>query len=185
MRTARTRQFGLNHGHRVSFFTDSVAEPSVYETILFPTDGSDASLRALDHALELAGTYDATLHVLYVVDTSYSYGDFDGAAVDLTPMFEALREEGERAIGAVEERAEAAGVDVVGATREDGTVHRALLEYADEIDADLIVMGTHGRRGLNRWLLGSVTERIVRTADVPVLTVRTGTEAEEDRQGSS
>ncbi|MEF8842143.1 MAG: universal stress protein [Haloarculaceae archaeon] len=150
----------------------------MYETILFPTDGSDASLRALDHALELAGTYDATLHVLYVVDTSYSYGDFDGAAIDLTPVFEALREEGERTIGTVEERAEAAGVDVVGATRESGTVHRALLEYAEEVDADLIVMATHGRRGLDRWLLGSVTERVVRAADAPVLTVRTG--AEED-----
>lgn len=145
----------------------------MYETILFPTDGSDASLRALDHALELAGTYGATLHVLYVVDTSYSYGDLDGAAVDLTPVFEALREEGERTIETVEERAETAGVDVVGATREDGAVHRAILEYADEIGADLLVMGTHGRRGLDRWLLGSVTERVVRGADAPVLTVRT------------
>ena len=148
----------------------------MYDTILFPTDGSDASLRALDHALELAGTYDAALHVLYVVDTSYPYGDMDGAAVDLTPVFEALREEGERTIGTVEERAGDAGVDVVGATREDGVVHRAILGYAEEVDADLIVMGTHGRRGLNRWLLGSVTERIVRGAEAPVLTVRASPE---------
>lgn len=151
----------------------------MYETILFPTDGSDASLRALDHAIELAETYGATLHVLYVVDVSYSYGDFDGAAVDLTPMFEALREEGERTIETVEERAEAAGVDVVGATREDGAVHRVILEYAEEIDADLLVMGTHGRRGLDRWLLGSVTERVVRAADVPVLTVRTASNGDD------
>ena len=149
----------------------------MYETILFPTDGSDASLGALDHALELAGTYDATLHVLYVVDTSYSYGDFDGAAVDLTPVFEALREEGERTIERVEERAADAGVDVVGATREDSAVHRSIVEYAEEADVDLIVMGTHGRRGLNRWLLGSVTERVVRAADAPVLTVRTSAES--------
>lgn len=149
----------------------------MYETILFPTDGSDASLRALDHALELAGTYGATLHVLYVVDTSYSYGDFDGAAVDPTPVFEALREEGERTIETVEQRA-GAGVDVVGATREDSAVHHAILEYADEIGADLLVMGTHGRRGLDRWILGSVTERVVRGADAPVLTVRTASERE-------
>ena len=148
----------------------------MYETILFPTDGSDASLGSLDHALELAGTYDAVLHVLYVVDTSYPYGDFDGVGVDLTPVFEALREEGERTIETVEERAGDADVDAVGATREDSVVHRAILEYADEVDADLIVMGTHGRRGLNRWLLGSVTERIVRAANAPVLTVRTANE---------
>lgn len=151
----------------------------MYETILFPTDGSDASLRALDHALELAGTYDATLHVLYVVDTSYPYGDFDGVGVDLTPVFEALREEGERTIETVEERAGEAGVDVLGEPREDSVVHRAILGYADEVDADLIVMGTHGRRGLNRWLLGSVTERVVRAASAPVLTVRTGGERED------
>ena len=151
----------------------------MYDTILFPTDGSDASLRALDHALELAETYGATLHVLYVVDTSYPYGDFDGAAVDLTSVFETLREEGERTIETVEERAATAGVDVVGATREDSAVHRAILEYADEVDADVLVMGTHGRRGLDRWLLGSVTERVVRGADVPVLTVRTSDERED------
>ena len=144
----------------------------MYETILLPTDGSDASLAALDHALELAGTYDATLHVLYVVDTSYPYGDFDGTGIDLTPVFEALREEGERTIAEVEERATAAGVEVVGATREESVVHRAIIEYADEVDADLLVMGTHGRRGLNRGLLGSVTERVVRAAGAPVLTVR-------------
>ena len=160
-----------------AFLPRTVPDSTVYQTILFPTDGSDASLRALDHALELAGTYDATLHVLYVVDTSYPYGDFDGVGVDLTPVFEALREEGERTIGRIEERAADAGVDVVGATREDSAVHRSLVEYAEEADADLIVMGTHGRRGLNRGLLGSVTERVVRAADAPVLTVRTSAES--------
>ena len=152
----------------------------MYDTILFTTDGSEESLDALEHALDLAETYGASIHALYVVDTSYPYGDFDGAAIDLTPVFEALREEGERALGTIEERAKAAGVPVQSTIREDSVVHRAILEYADEANVDLIVMGTHGRRGLNRWLIGSVTERVVRTADVPVLTVRTEVQSESE-----
>jgi nucleotide-binding universal stress UspA family protein len=140
----------------------------MYGTILFPTDGSDESLRALNHALDIAGAYGAVLHALYVVDTGYPYG-----SVDWDPVVEALRREGELALETVEERAERAGTDVVTAVRESDGVHRAILNYADENGADLIVVGTHGRRGLDRWLLGSVTERLVRSANVPVLTVRT------------
>ena len=151
----------------------------MYENVLLPTDGSDESLRALDHALDIAGTYGATLHALYVVDTSYPYGDLDGAAIDLQPVLRALREEGERTLRRIEGRAESAGTTFVGAVRESGLVHRAILEYAAENDVDLIVMGTHGRRGLNRLLLGSVTERVVRTADQPVLTVGRGADAAE------
>lgn len=144
----------------------------MYETVLFPTDGSDPSLQALDHALDIAGRYDAAVHALYVVDTTYPYGDFDGSSIDPEPLFDALREEGERTLERIEERTDDAGVSFVGEVRESGSVHRAILEYAEEQGADLIVMGTHGRRGLDRWILGSVTERVVRTADVPVLTVR-------------
>lgn len=151
----------------------------MYETVLLPTDGSDESLQALDHALDIAATYDAVLHALYVVDISYPYGDLDGGAIDLEPMFEAQREEGKRTLQQIEERAERAEASFAGAIREATTVHRAILEYADENGVDLIVMGTHGRRGFNRWLLGSVTERVVRTADVPVLTVRSAMESEE------
>jgi nucleotide-binding universal stress UspA family protein len=151
----------------------------MYDTILFPTDGSDPSFDALDNALDLADSYDATLHTLYVVDTTYPYGDFDGSAIDPGPLFDALREEGERTLERIETRADDAGIPFVGAIRESGSIHRSILDYADEEGVDLIVMGTHGRRGLNRWLLGSVTERVVRTADVPVLTVRAERETEE------
>lgn len=151
----------------------------MYETVLLPTDGSDESLGALDHALDIADAYDAALHALYVVDTSYPYTGFDDGAIDLKPIREALREEGEETLRRVEERAERAGTEFVGAIREASVVHRAVLDYADGNDVDLIVMGTRGRRGLDRWLLGSVTERVVRTADVPVLTVRSATEPEE------
>jgi len=139
----------------------------MYHDILVPTDGSDASAAAVDHAVSLASQYDARIHALYVVDTG-SYGLLEeGASV----VVDALREEGKTAVETVETAAETADVDTETAVVE-GTVHRSILDYAEEHDVDLIVMGTHGRRGIDRYLLGSVTERIVRSAPVPVLTVR-------------
>jgi nucleotide-binding universal stress UspA family protein len=139
----------------------------MYRTILVPTDGSDASAAAVDHAVDLADRYDARIHALYVVDSG-SYGVLG----ESTPtVVEALHEEGSRAVSAVAEAAADAGVEADTAVVE-GAVHRSILDYAEEADADLIVMGTHGRQGIDRYLLGSVTERIVRSSPLPVLTVR-------------
>ena len=146
----------------------------MYSTILFPTDGSEESLEALDHALDIARTYGAELHALYVIDTSYPYGDIESGVVNWDRIKDAFREEGERTVEKIEERAEETGTTFVGAVKEGSVVHRTILDYAEENDVDMIVMGTHGRRGLDRWILGSVTERVMRTAEVPVLTVRTG-----------
>lgn len=136
----------------------------MYDRILHPTDGSDASNRAVDHALELAGTYDATLHVLSVVDTD-AFAALDG--IDLGT----IRDQRAEAAETIADRAEEAGVDVVTAVR-DGTADDEILAYAEEADIDMIVMGTHGRSGVGRVLLGSVTEAVVRRATVPVVTVR-------------
>ncbi|MFB6151074.1 MAG: universal stress protein [Haloarculaceae archaeon] len=138
----------------------------MYGTILVPTDGSDGSMVALDEAVDLAAAFDATVHSLYVVDTTVTQPNT--GYIDVAESFERIgRETTEAAV----ERAEEGGVEAVAAVR-TGTPHRAILSYADETDADLVVMGTHGRTGLERYLLGSVTEKVVRTADVPVLTVR-------------
>lgn len=142
----------------------------MYDTILVPTDGSDAAERAIDEAVGIAENVGATVHALYVVDTSSFQGD-----LVTDPLLEQLERGGEEAVTAVEKRAGAAGVPIES-TVTGGQAHRAILDNAAEIDADLIVMGTHGRSGLNRYLLGSVTEKVVRTADVPVLTVRTAEE---------
>ena len=146
----------------------------MYRTVVFATDGSEASMAALEDALAVANVHGATLHGLYVLDTSYPFSGFEGG-VDVVPMLEALREEGERALSTAEERADAVGVPFVRAIRESGAVAGTIEEYVDEVDADLLVVGTHGRTGLNRWLLGSVAERVVRTSEVPVLTVRAST----------
>ncbi len=139
----------------------------MYSEILFPTDGGPASQTALDHAIDHAERYDARLHTLYVVDTT-AYASLDAGA---ETVLSALRQEGETALQAVAERAEDADVSVVSEII-SGSPHKQLTDYAESNDIDLIVMGTHGRTGLDRYLLGSVTERVVRTADMPVLTVR-------------
>lgn len=139
----------------------------MYDNILLPTDGSDGSKDAFEHALELAKTYGSTIHALYVVEPVHS------ADVGMERILEAMRAEGERIVAETEERANSAGIEASKDVR-IGSPHREILEYAEENGVDLIVMGTHGRTGLNRYLLGSVTEKVVRLSDVPVLTVRMG-----------
>ncbi|WP_318569965.1 universal stress protein [Salinigranum marinum] len=138
----------------------------MYDAILVPTDGSPAAERAVDHAVELATTFGATVHALYVVDVAL-YSSLE-AGVDA--VIDALEREGESAVEAVETRCAAAGIE----TETEvviGPVHRAIRDYVTEHDIDLVVMGTHGRQGVERFLLGSVTERTVRTSPAPVLTV--------------
>ncbi|MFB6124115.1 MAG: universal stress protein [Haloferacaceae archaeon] len=139
----------------------------MYDDILVPTDGSDASEEAITHAVDVASKYDARLHALYVVDAG-SYATLE-AGTEM--VLNALQEEGEQAVRRVEAAADEAGVEV-RTTVVTGTAFREILDYVDENGVDLVVMGTHGRKGLDRYLLGSVTERVVRSADVPVLTVR-------------
>ncbi|MBV0900876.1 universal stress protein [Haloarcula salina] len=162
----------------------------MYDDILFPTDGSDGASAALEHARDLADTYGATLHVLTVVDTSSPHigmtaeGHDEGTTGMIATEHDAIEpgmvgEEhdiadaiAERATGLVDEAASAAGdVETVTAVA-GGDPHSAILDYVAEHDIDLIVMGTHGRTGVERYLLGSIAEKVVRTSDVPVLTAR-------------
>jgi nucleotide-binding universal stress UspA family protein len=136
----------------------------VYDTILVPTDGSDAAAAALEPAFELAATTGATVHALFVVEPVYS------AEYNVQDIYDSIQEEAERVLADVADRGEAAGIEVVTAV-ENGTAHRRILEYAGGNGVDLVVMATHGRTGIGRYLLGSVTEKVVRLSDVPVLTV--------------
>ncbi|NHN61382.1 MULTISPECIES: universal stress protein [Halorussus] len=139
----------------------------MYDRILVPTDGSDQSERAFEQALDLALTYDAELHLLNVVDVSALAGEFDAVTV-----VDSLEESGRQLTHRLRDRAEEAGVETVETLVREGVPYSTILDYADDNDVDLVVMGTHGRTGLDRYLLGSVTERVVRKSDVPVLTVR-------------
>lgn len=138
----------------------------MYERILLPTDGSRGNSRAVDQAIALAEATGADLHVLFVAE------DIAYAPEMMDDQVQAkLRQIGEDAIEEIRARADDSGVRLETAI-ENGIPHKEILEYADDEGVDLIVMGTHGRSGLDRYLLGSVTERVVRTAEIPVLTVR-------------
>ncbi|AKH97063.1 universal stress protein [Halanaeroarchaeum sulfurireducens] len=142
----------------------------MYDTILVPTDGSPESLTAVDEAADLASALDADLVALYVVDTR------DYATLPETKwvtLAEELEQAGERALAKVEKRADEHDVPV-STTVVRGVPHESILEYADEAGADAIVMSTHGRTGIDRFLLGSVTERVIRSADLPIVVVGAG-----------
>jgi nucleotide-binding universal stress UspA family protein len=138
----------------------------VYDRILFPTDGSEGAAAALDHVLDVASARDATVHLLTVVDTSR-----EGFTWIQEDVVDALEDEGERIVDEAAERADERGVRTVTAVHR-GEPHRGIVDYARDQEIDLIVMPTRGRTGLERLLLGSTTERVVRFADTPVLTLQ-------------
>lgn len=139
-----------------------------YDTVLLTTDGSKGSHETIDHAVSLARDNEATLHVLYVVDRR-RYLAADKETQD--GVIQSLEEEGEHAIDDAAVTAEEAGLDVVTEMR-DGIPHKTILDYGEEVGADVVTMGTHGRTGRDRVAnLGSVTERVVKSAEMPVLVV--------------
>ena len=138
----------------------------MYDRILFPTDGSGGADQALEHVLDIASAHGTTVHLLNVADTTRdSLTRVQGEIIDV------LEQEGEDLLDDVAERARKRGVETVSTVLQ-GEPYRTIVQYADEYDIDLIVMPTHGRSGLQRLLLGSTTERVVRRAEVPVLTIR-------------
>lgn len=139
----------------------------MYERLLVPTDGAAAIEPAVDHALNLAEVSGGTLHALHVVDTR-DYSSLPEA--ELLSLQSEFEHHGERALAAVADRAEARGVPVETAI-DRGVPHETIVEYADRHEMDVVVMGTHCRRGLQRVLVGSVTEKVLRTSPVPVLAV--------------
>lgn len=141
----------------------------LYERILVPTDGSAGVERAVRHAVDLASVHGATVHALYVVNVaSHATLPMEGAFEGVTEM---LRTDAEDAVGMVEAVADDYDVPVETAIIE-GTPSTEIVRYAEEEGCDLVVMGTHGRGGIDRLLLGSVAEKVVRGSNVPVLTVR-------------
>ncbi|GCF12387.1 universal stress protein [Haloarcula mannanilytica] len=138
-----------------------------FEDILLPTDGSSGAEAAIEPTAALAGETDATVHVLSAVDTR-SLGIDVGSSV----IIDELESIAEDAVATTSERLYEAGVGAVKTAVAHGIPYQVILQAIDDNDVDLVVIGTHGRTGIDRYLLGSVTEKLVRTAPVPVLTVR-------------
>ncbi|MFB6107858.1 MAG: universal stress protein [Haloplanus sp.] len=142
----------------------------MYDAILVPTDGSEGVEETLRHALSLARDHDATVHALYVVDRRFELA----ADEDREELTARLADRGEEAVAAVADRAREAGLDAVTDVRE-GIPYKTVLDYVEEAGVDVVVMGTHGRTGRDRLAhLGSVTDRVVENATVPVFVVNIG-----------
>lgn len=147
----------------------------MYDTILVPTDGSRVAENAVSHAVDLAAKYDADVHALYVVDTSAMDIGLGAEQVDRIRQgkFGEMPELEERALdatGTVTEQAADHGVSVTESVVA-GQPHRQIADYGEENDIDLIVMGSAGRGGVRRALLGSVAERTLRTTTIPTMVV--------------
>ena len=143
----------------------------LYDRILVPTDGSEGVERAVRHALDLAAAHDATVHALYVVNTA----SFGGLPTETSweTIDEMLRSDAEEAVETVRRLGDERGVRVETSVV-NGAPNAEIVRYAEREGCDLVVMGTHGRGGIDRLLLGSVAEKVVRASNVPVLTVRVG-----------
>ncbi|UTF55811.1 universal stress protein [Natronosalvus rutilus] len=138
-----------------------------YTDILVPTDGSEGAEAAIDPAVDIACTYDARLHALSVIDSMVL-----GVDVRSVAIVETLEESAQSAVETIEEQATQASVSMVETKIEHGSPYRGIRSYVEEHDIDLVVMGTHGRSRIERYLLGSIAEKTVRTSPVPVMTVR-------------
>jgi nucleotide-binding universal stress UspA family protein len=144
----------------------------LYKHLLVPLDGSPTSEAALTHAIALARTCGAVLTVMTVYDpfpmiaAAAEYGSYQ------VQLAEDLRLEAELTVNAARTRAEAADLTVTARVVDLKTVWRAILDVAQSDQADLIVMGSHGRSGLDKLVMGSETQRVLQHTHLPVLVVR-------------
>ena len=139
--------------------------------ILVPTDFSDSALLALEHGIHLANLFEGELHILHVAELpTITLPDFP------SDLFEAAKSIGMKRLGELIEQQTMElppGKRVVLPGTPSDPAADAIIGYAEANDIDFIVMGTHGRRGVRRMLMGSVTEEVIRRSPCPVLTMRT------------
>ncbi|MFC7074283.1 universal stress protein [Halovenus rubra] len=138
----------------------------MYNSILLPTDGSEEMDSVISQAIEIAEIHDATIQAVYVKDTA----SLSGLPTESTweGLGKALEAEGQASLDAVATRADTIPVET---TVLDGDPPIEIVDYAENNSCDIIIMGTHGRSGAERLLLGSVAERVVRTVSIPVMTI--------------
>ncbi|HWT38894.1 MAG TPA: universal stress protein [Paraburkholderia sp.] len=152
----------------------------MYKKILVAVDGSQTSKQAVQQAAKMASLTSGTVHAVYVVDTSplFSYAGY----FDPVVLTDALRNDGRVVLEDAEAACRQSGVacvtELVETEHLNEDVAQTLQRCTERIGAELVVLGTHGRRGMKRLVLGSVAERFVRMSRCPVLLVR-GSEPEE------
>jgi nucleotide-binding universal stress UspA family protein len=147
----------------------------MYKRILVATDGSELSTKAVGSAIELAAAIGAELVSLYVVPhypTSYFEGGISISPDDVSRTEKKWAEDGQFIVDKVQQKAAAQGVTVKGVTMQSDLVAESILSAAKKHDCDLIVMASHGRKGIQRVLLGSETQQVLTHSNIPVLVLR-------------
>lgn len=139
-----------------------------FETLLIPTDGSEPAANAARQGFALADALDTSVHILSVADSSIATGT--GYSGDSPRIRKRLREKASKRAASLCDEAAERGLDATAVTRE-GIPAKEIIDYASENEVDAIVIGTSGRSGLARAVIGSVADKVVRTASVPVVTV--------------
>ncbi len=152
----------------MSILGDFNLEGKNYEKIMIATDGSKQVRKAIEAGIELAKLTGAKLYAVYIiVPAGYSPRDFGWEE----SLREFLEGEAKKAITSVEDAGRTAGVEVEPVILEGHPADK-ILEFAEQEGVNLIVMGTLGRSGLDRFLLGSVAEKVVRHSKIPVMVVK-------------
>lgn len=142
---------------------------SLYRNIVIATDGSENSQRAISCGVEIAKLSGATVHALYVVDTPSIISETWTAGKEM--VHEMIIREGKKVLSKVKKIIEDSGVEVKEVLLE-GYPSEEIINFAENNNMDLIVMGTLGKTGLERFLVGSVAENVVRNSKVPVMVIR-------------
>jgi universal stress protein A len=143
--------------------------PSI-SSIVVPTDFSPVAQRAIDYAATLARPLDASLHLLHVVEEPFA-GGWEWYMPDAPALLERLKADSRTRLAEIADGLKKEGLAVTTEVR-CAVPANGIVGAAADVGADLIVMSTHGRTGLPHLLLGSVAERVIRTAPCPVLAVR-------------
>ncbi len=144
---------------------------TVYKKIMIATDGSELVQKAVDSAIEIAKLSEAQLYAIYVIALgSYSITPYIDAEWEKA-MKEHLRKEGKEATAYVENAGKAANVEVKSIILE-GSPANEIIDFAEKNDIDLIIMGSHGKSAIQRFLIGSVAEKVVKYSKIAVLVVR-------------
>ena len=149
----------------------------MFKHILVPVDGSAAALAALDKAVGLAKAFESTVTVIYVIDPYPFTGVGADFAYGQDQYLTAATAEAKTAIEAASARVAVAGIEANSRVIESHAIWRGILEAAEAAGADLIVMGSHGRRGLEKLVLGSVTQSVLSHSKVTTLVVRSDAKA--------
>lgn len=144
----------------------------MFKRILVPVDGSSTSMAAVGKAMGLAKTFDAAVTLVCVIDPYPFSGVGTDFAYGQAEYLSAAMAQAHRSIHDAEVSFKTAGLDTETVIVENRVPHEGILETAAQQGADLIVMGSHGLRGLQRFLLGSVAQKVLSGAEVPVMVVR-------------